>query len=178
VPEESGSPAQLAAFTMALLRGGDRYLMLQRSPSKRFAPNRWTGIGGRVEPHELDDLNAAALREIAEETGIPPHQVQHLALHRVLLQQRQGHPITVLLYFTGEVDPVELSSTDEGTLHWLTETELESIDIIENTAAVIPLLIDDMKHTHREFGAPILGTATFDDSGQLLSLSWQPDRQR
>jgi 8-oxo-dGTP diphosphatase len=172
VSSESSPPAQLAAFTMTLLHNNDRYLMLQRSPSKRFAPNRWTGIGGRVESHEIDDLNAAALREIAEETGISPDQVQNLTLRRVLVQQRPEHPITVLLYFTGEVASVGLSPTDEGTLHWLTQEEVDSVDVIENTRAIIPHLIQDMNQDPTGNNGVISGAADFSREGELKSIVW------
>ncbi len=42
----------IAAFTVAVLRQGERYLLLQRAETKQFAPGRWTGIGGRVELDE------------------------------------------------------------------------------------------------------------------------------
>ncbi len=48
------SPNQFEAYSVVLLEHGGRFLLLKRSASKAFAPNRWTGIGGRVEAGEFD----------------------------------------------------------------------------------------------------------------------------
>jgi 8-oxo-dGTP diphosphatase len=173
--KNANSSLQLAAFTMILLRHDDRYLMLRRSSSKRFAPNRWTGIGGKVESNEFDELTRAALREIAEETGIEARQIRNLTLRRSIIQHRPGHPITVLLYFTGDVAVADVQPISEGTLHWLTESELESIDIIENTATVIPLLINEMDDNPMDSRSPVLGLATFDEAGTLQTITWESD---
>jgi 8-oxo-dGTP diphosphatase len=163
---------ELAAFTMILLRCEDRYLMLKRSENKAFAPGRWTGIGGRVELHEMADLRASALRELDEETGIQPEQVRNLTLRRALLQHRPGHAITTLLYFTGELDELVTPRSDEGSLHWLLDDELESIDIIENTRQVIPLLIEDMTRDPGGREGLRTGAMAFSSDDQPRQVIW------
>jgi 8-oxo-dGTP diphosphatase len=162
----------LSAFTMTLLRSGDRYLLLQRAKHKSFAPGRWTGIGGKVEPDEFDDLKAAALREIREETGFEGSQIQNLTLRRSLLQQRPGHPITVLLYFTGDLEHLETPQCEEGTLHWLTPEEIDKVDVIENTRLVIPHLIADVESDPTGNSPLVTGAATFDEDETLHSVIW------
>jgi 8-oxo-dGTP diphosphatase len=49
-------PNTFCAYTVVLLRHNGRFLLLQRSAAKAFAPQRWTGLGGRVEPAEFTDL--------------------------------------------------------------------------------------------------------------------------
>ena len=162
----------LAAFTMTLLCRGDRFLMLKRAPDKAFAPERWTGIGGRVEPGEFDDIAASALREISEETGYQASEIQNLSLRRTLLQQRPQHPVTVLFYFTAEVQAMKSPETSEGTLHWLTQAELDEIDIIENTRLVIPELIADLERDARGAVGPVSGAAAYSQDGKLRSIVW------
>jgi 8-oxo-dGTP diphosphatase len=163
---------ELAAFTMVLLRCNQRYLMLQRSARKSFAPGKWTGIGGRVEPAEFGDVHSSALREIAEETGYSGDQVHNLTARRLILQQRPGHPVTLLIYFTGEVEVPIIGTSDEGTLHWLSESELDSIDIIDNTRLIIPELIRDMQVDPAGDNAPVSGVCTFNPGGEIESIIW------
>ncbi len=137
----------VACYSMILLTCESRYLLLQRAANKRFAPGRWTGLGGRVEPHEFDDLQSAARRELMEETGLTSDAVPELTLRRVLLHNRPGAPLTLLLYFTGRLAEPVTPTCPEGTLHWVTQENIPSLDIIENTAEVIPLLIEDLANT-------------------------------
>jgi 8-oxo-dGTP diphosphatase len=161
-----------AAFSTILLEHAGRYLLLERAATKRFAPGRWTGLGGRVEPREFGDLPAAALRELAEETGLDARDVSRFALRRVLLHNQPGEPITLLVYFTGlltvEVTPV----CSEGTLHWVSEDEFAGLDIIENTERVLPLLIDDLARDPAGSERPRVGAAHYDSDGTLARILW------
>src|ERR687893_602704 len=69
---ESGEPTvPRQAATVVVLRGGARrleVLMVQRTPRARFMGGAWVFPGGSVDAGE--DLRAAAVREVAEETQI------------------------------------------------------------------------------------------------------------
>src|SRR5579885_1949191 len=111
-------PAGFAAYSMVLLASGDRYLLLRRAADKRFAPGKWTGLGGRVESRELDNIRESALRELAEEAGLGPAEIRRFSLRRALLHARPGAPLTLLVYFTGEVEQAVTRVSPEGTLSW------------------------------------------------------------
>jgi 8-oxo-dGTP diphosphatase len=74
------SPNQFEAYSVILLENSGRFLLLKRSLAKTFAPNRWTGIGGRVEAEEFGDLKASALRELQEEAGFEPADLENFTL--------------------------------------------------------------------------------------------------
>ena len=162
----------IACFSMILLSCENRYLLLQRAESKRFAPGKWTGLGGRVEPDELDDVHSAALREVSEETGLGADQVADFSLRRVLLHNRPGAPITLLLYFTGGLSQPVTPECDEGSLHWLSEDEIAQLDVIENTAEVLPLLIDDLSAAPQGADRPLVGAAHYRVDGELERIVW------
>lgn len=134
----------VAHFTTLFLLYGGQWLLLERAPTKRLLPNRYTGVGGRVEPDELGDLKGSALRELAEETGLGEADLENLTLRRMLSHNRPGEPLTVLLYFTAELKTYALPDCTEGTLHWVNPEDFAALDIIETTAHALPELVKDV----------------------------------
>jgi 8-oxo-dGTP pyrophosphatase MutT (NUDIX family) len=73
----AGAPTQpRQAASVIVLRGGAtalEVLLLRRNPAARFMPGAWVFPGGAVDAHEGEgDVahRAAAVREVAEETGL------------------------------------------------------------------------------------------------------------
>ena len=167
----ASQPDGITLYTVVLLKHAGRYLLLRRADTKPFAPGRWTGIGGKVEPDELGHLQAAALRELDEETGIRLHDVQHFALRRVLLHTRDDSTLTILLYFTGELAQTILPPCSEGTLAWVTPEGLPALDVIDSTRPVLPLLIDDLARDPLGREHVRLGVSR-QCAGTIVQLAW------
>ena len=143
---DNPKPNGIAAYTVILLEHGGEYLLLQRSAEKQFAPNLWTGIGGKVEQDEFGDLRRSALRELYEESGVGTDTLEHFCLRRVMLQNRPGFPLTLLLYFTGRLAERITPPCPEGRLVWKTAAELAALDIIETSKPILPLLVSDVNN--------------------------------
>lgn len=170
--DDATTPKAFALYTVIFLYCHGRYLLLQRSQDRHFAPGRWTGVGGRLEPDEFLDLRASALRELAEETGIVDEQIKHFGLRRVLYRDRPGSPLTGLLYYTGLVEEWLAPDCDEGWLHWCRPEEFESLEIIETTKQTLMRLPQDVEVDPTGVKLPRTGVTRFSTEGNLLKVVW------
>lgn len=63
-------------YADTIVLNGDRVLLIQRSLDDDFEPGRWAFPGGKIEDGELPE--AAAVRELNEETGIQAIEIEPL----------------------------------------------------------------------------------------------------
>jgi 8-oxo-dGTP diphosphatase len=163
-PPEQG----LAAFTVVVPHQGGRLLLLRRAAWKKRFPGRWTGIGGRVEPDELDGIPGSALRELREETGLTAGDLVDLTLRRTLTFRRSGEPTTCLFFFTAGLRSDRIPPCNEGELTWVAPADLPSLDVIETAGAVLPQLVEDLG-----VDRPVRhGAARYDGDGRLAAVVW------
>lgn len=164
--------SSIEIFTVILLHNNGQYLLLQRSPEKKFAPNQWTGIGGRVEADEYLDLVSSALRELEEETGFSRSEVTAFTLRRAVLTNRPSKPLGVILYFTGELLIKALPDCPEGQLAWVDPESFSALDIIETTRPTLPCLVDDMGKCPYGEEPVKTGLAVFNHNEEFERVLW------
>jgi 8-oxo-dGTP diphosphatase len=160
----------LGVRTVVVLFHGDKMLLLRRASWKKFAPNRWTGLGGNVEPAELSDLESAAWRELFEETDLSTDEVSDFRLYRTLFFHHPVESFVCLLYFAGQTSTDRVPACTEGSLHWVSPEDVAGLDLIENTAQVLPLLVEDVRRSERGVHC---GVASYDETGHLLGIVWE-----
>lgn len=105
-------------MTSVFLTRDDRVMLLYRKGSA-VIDDSWVGIGGHIEPEEIDDPTLAALRELHEETGLRHDDVADMSLRYVALRDT-GVELRWTYYFTASLRPgvPEPTECPEGELRW------------------------------------------------------------
>jgi len=119
----SGKPYYLSVYAMIADAEG-RILLLRRPAHSKHYPGQWEPPGGKVEAGET--LDAALLREVAEETGL------ELSIARVIGATESEFPSyrVVHLHFEGRASGVEVrldKSHDEFA--WIPRGEIGDMDL-------------------------------------------------
>ncbi len=106
----------------AFLLNDNDVLMMKRAAHKKIAPGYWYGVGGHLEPNELNDPTAACIREVWEETKIEAAQISGFKL-RYIVMRRSRTEIVINYFFFGWAETREITANEEGTLHWVPRPE-------------------------------------------------------
>jgi 8-oxo-dGTP diphosphatase len=101
---EGGSLIELAVSLLVDRRGW--VLLQERDEHAVVAPNQWGFVGGHVEPGE--DVETAAYRELAEETGLDWREGLTLWRDEVVTNPRSDQPKRWSIWTA----PVDLSDDD------------------------------------------------------------------
>lgn len=119
--------------TLCFITCGGRVLLLRRAADRSLWPNRVNGIGGHVEANE--DVRSAALREIAEETGLA---VVDLRLREVVhICADPQRPGVMLFIFTARALTDEVRASPEGDLIWVDPQRLDGLDVMADLPALL-----------------------------------------
>lgn len=121
---------KLRNMTAIYLQDDEKILLLYRQGG-RVVNHVWTGsAGGHFEATELNDAKACVLREMKEELGLLPDDVDGLSLRYICLRNTQGE-IRQNYYFFAKLRPEierELKS-NEGVCRWFFPEELPSLEM-------------------------------------------------
>lgn len=113
-------------------------LLLQRSPNKNYAPNFYTGIGGKIGDlpgFENETPVDSAYRELAEESenAFTKENIKLEEFARCIYESGLR-----LYYFYGlyPKQTIPHINPNDGTLAWVNTSELPNKDIILTTQAI------------------------------------------
>ena len=128
--------------TLSFVTHGDEVLLLRGAEGKRHFAGQHNGVGGHVEANE--DVYAAALREIREETGLDLDDLELRGIANVPVQVtgETGTAGVLLFVFRGESATRQVRASDEGEIFWATRGEVEELDLVEDLPLLLPLVLD------------------------------------
>lgn len=107
-----------------------KLVLLKRGADMKFAPNKLTGMGGKIgDKEEFKDETPleSAIRELHEESGLVGIPLKEFGRLIVNGNKRVVH------YFYGITDQDKLPQCPEGTLEWVPFKMILSKDIIPTT---------------------------------------------
>jgi 8-oxo-dGTP diphosphatase len=135
--EKSKHRYQVVPRTLCFITYGDEVLLLRGGPHKRLWAGRYNGVGGHVEAGE--DVHAAALREIDEETGLAVRDLRLVGI----VHADAGDPAVGILFFvfTARAASKEIGPSPEGTLEWWPVDRLPAAAMVEDLPVLLPKVL-------------------------------------
>jgi 8-oxo-dGTP diphosphatase len=118
----------LRLMTNVFILNGDKMLLMKRANHKKIAPGLWTGVGGHIEPEEVNDPKGSCIRELIEETGLKESDIDDLRLLYIVNRMKDDEIRQQYIFF-GSTLVTEVFSNDEGELHWIDKSEILKLEM-------------------------------------------------
>jgi 8-oxo-dGTP diphosphatase len=129
---------QFIPRVLVFIKHEDSVVLVRRSKHKKLWPGRYNAPGGHIERGE--DPHQAAMRELAEETGLQP---KTLVLRGLIVAETglSGSGILVFV-FSGETDLTPLRPSDEGDPVWIRRGQWKTLDLLPDLPQLLELTFD------------------------------------
>ena len=121
----------------AFLAHDGKILLLKRSSKMRTYPGCWTGISGSIE-HADESLDERALKEIEEETGLCPEDIQFVRKGKPLRIKDGNRLWTVYPFLYNVPNPDKIYTDWEHTeKQWIEPDEISTYQTVPNLAQTL-----------------------------------------
>jgi 8-oxo-dGTP pyrophosphatase MutT (NUDIX family) len=150
---------ELVICANIFVRKDGKYVLLKRSPKKKFAPGVVHPFGGKLDHNENAFIGAQ--RELLEEAGI---KVKNMRLEAVLLEitpAREMYNNWLIFHFSADYESGEIQETEEGESIILSEEEILKQDLFPSVRKVIKNILDPNDGT-------VFASFKFDENGNII----------
>lgn len=122
--------------TLCYIEKNNKYLMLHRSSKKSDGSSgKWMGIGGHFE--EGESPYDCVVREAYEETGLTLIKPEYRAVVTFNSDEYESEQMHL---FTCKEFKGELTSCNEGELHWIDKSEIKNLNMWNGDMVFLNLL--------------------------------------
>lgn len=149
----------------AFLYNGDQLLMMKKSGSRLYNQEFWSGLGGHLEPEELNNPKRACLREIYEESGLHESDIEELTLRYILFRIKEDE-IRQQFVYVGKSTRKDVTPSEEGELHWINQEDIHQLRL----SKIIRFMVEHL-YDHRLQSTIMVGTITV-NSKQEPQIQW------
>ena len=149
---------------MCFITHGDEVLLLRGAPTKRIWPNKYNGVGGHVEADE--DIYTSAVREMREETGLDVADARLRGILNIDVGQETG---IIVFVFTARALGRDVRPSPEGTLEWIKQDQLKTLDLVEDLPELLPRVL-----AMRPDDAPFFARYHYDEHDRLVIAFAEP----
>jgi 8-oxo-dGTP pyrophosphatase MutT (NUDIX family) len=160
---ENNNYSRLVQTSVTLfIHCGDDYLFLKRNNKKKVDPNKYNGVGGRLEYGEY--YISAAIRETEEETGfkVGTEFIQFCGMVRLLGGYETDWILGVFKIDVPDKNIPIGAKTEDGNLVWINKGEIEKFK--PKMVPDIVYYIDDLV----EGKLPFFYTHEFSDQDNII----------
>jgi 8-oxo-dGTP diphosphatase len=156
---------EIRQMSTAFLINEGKVLVMKKESSRLTEDSFWSGLGGHLEPDELNNPMKACYREIFEESGILKEEIQDLRLRYILLRVKNDEVRQQFVYF-GKTKRTDYVISNEGELHWKRMDEINELHM----SRIIHFMLEDYQ-SHPDRNEIMVGTITM-DTGQVPRMQW------
>lgn len=122
------------------IRKDGKWLLMKRSPLKKYAPNKIHPFGGKIDPDE--NPYKAAVREVKEETGLSIKNLKLEAVVNELKPDDRSPENWLIFHFSADYESGELLHTEEGEVVYLTDKELVKANLFPSVEKIIRHIVN------------------------------------
>ena len=125
--------------TLCYIIKDHKWLMLLRNKKENdINAGKWIGVGGKCEENET--AYECIVREIKEETNLNPFKVDFRGVVDFIYEFKDYEKIWV---YTCEDFEGEVKECEEGTLEWIDEEDILSLDLWEGDVVFLKKLMEN-----------------------------------